>query len=294
MHGRRGLAGPLFAALVFAVAEAFGLVGGGVPVAHAEDVLVLAIGGDAGEPDVLRALDAIRAHARAEGFEVSDRDALLHRVPPSRLELDGAEAGVALAAELGIERFVALSVWGAGPFELALSLHVVAGGREVRRQAVSGRASDVESLATEAEALFARALDADRMAFVADPTMRSVAVEEEPTDTDAGDAPRAPGGDATWSVVAPVVLAAVGAAAVGFGVWASLDATCERRGAVTGVCLAGEDNNPGIGAVLLVTGALALTGAVVWWVTGATIDARGDQRIELGLSPTGATLRGSF
>jgi hypothetical protein len=105
-------------------------------------------------------------------------------------------------------------------------------------------------------------------------------------------APRPPAPDPLFGILGPGLLAAIGAAGIGLGVWATLDPTCSLRGA-SGTCLRGEENNVGLGILFIATGALSLAGAIIWWVTGAAAPPT-EPRVDIVIGPGSAGVRGSF
>jgi hypothetical protein len=89
------------------------------------------------------------------------------------------------------------------------------------------------------------------------------------------------------------LLAAIGAAAVGLGIWASLDTVCERYNVDRSICLRGEEQNLAAGIPMIIGGAAALAGAVIWWITDAQAPET-DTRIDVVIGPGSAGVRGTF
>jgi hypothetical protein len=103
--------------------------------------------------------------------------------------------------------------------------------------------------------------------------------------------------DQLFGIVGPGFLAALGAAGIGSGIYASLDETCDQRNPTTNVCLRGERPNYGLGVAFITGGVVALAGAIVWWILGASSnEASAGPRIDVVTLPGGgyATARGSF
>lgn len=284
---------------------------------RAEDVLVVPVGGDASEAERGRLVDAVASLLRAEGFDVAVPADLVHRVPPSRLASSSAsvEQASRLASELAIARLVCVSAWSgpSGLAEVALSFHALGEGRSIRSATAGGEFDSAQPLDDVLAPMIARLLASEREAALLDPgtTMPAPRAQREQSATasvpiaetraspsepaGAADAPTAPrrGPEPLFGILGPGLLAAIGAAGVGLGVWASLDPSCELRGATTGVCLRGEENNLGVGILLIATGALSLAGAVVWWITDAQPPPN-EPRIDVVLGPSALGLRGWF
>ena len=105
-----------------------------VSTACAEDVLVVSLAGDAAAPLRVPVLQQVQDLLVADGFVVAGTSELVHRVPPSRLELSSPSEAVTLAADLSIPRVVCVSVWAVDGHitELSLSLHALSGRRSAR------------------------------------------------------------------------------------------------------------------------------------------------------------------
>lgn len=286
--------------------------------ARAEDVLVVGLGGNATEARRTPALDAVAARFTADGFDVLAASELVHRVPPSRLTLADTDAAAALSAELGIPRVACVSVWASGDqiTELSLSLHTLSGGRSVRHASASGTITVEHDLAATIDTMVAQVLAAERAAAMLDPGAGVTPTEPTYTETGEGDpnAERAPseglqatlpsatpttptrsndGPEPLFGILGPGLLAAIGAAGIGLGIWASLDPTCDLYNASRTVCLRGEENNLGVGITMIVLGSLSLAGAVAWWVTDAQAPET-DTRIDIVVGPGSAGVRGTF
>ncbi len=312
----------LRALLVLLVALATSYAGS----ARAEDVVVVALGGNATEAQRAPVLDAVAARFTADGFAVLPSSELVHRVPPSRLAITTTEDAARLSAELGIPRVACVSVWatvdpmgGAMISELSLSLHALSGSRSVRHSTASGTISADRDVTAIVDAMVAQVLASERAAAMLDPGAGTTVTtpagddadpEEEEDRTSGGltatlpsatppsgrsgtNAGMGDGPEPLFGILGPGLLSAIGAAGIGLGVWASLDPTCDFYNADRTVCLRGEENNLGIGITMILIGTLSLTGAVVWWVVDAQAP-ESEPRIEVVVGPGGASVRGTF
>ncbi len=283
------------------------------PIARAEDLVVVALGGNASEAERAPVLAEVVRRFEAEGFAVLGPAELLHRVPPSRLALRSTEDAARLAADQSVPRVACVSVWveAGAVHELSLSLHALSGARSVRESTATGAITAEAGLEAVLTAMVGRVLAAERAAVMLDPGSALGSASDtgsgSASDTGSGSASASgsgsgsggvagsgtdPGPEPLFGILGPGLLAAIGAAGIGLGIWAVLDPTCDRRG-VSGVCLRGEDNNVGVGVVLLATGALSLAGSIFWWITGARAP-ESEPRIDVVLGPGTAGVRGSF
>jgi hypothetical protein len=284
--------------------------------ASAQDLVVVALGGDATEPQRAQALDVAVARFAADGFAVLAPSELVHRVPPSRLSLASTEDAARLASELGVPRVACVSVWATDGAigELSLSLHALAGGRSVRHGSASGTLAAGADLVSTIDSMVSQVLAAERAAAMLDPGAGAIAPSAPASaSTPASTSTPAPpstsvtapfratdpsrssarGPEPLFGVLGPGLLAAIGAAAAGLGVWASLDTVCERYNVDRTVCLRGEEQNLAAGIPMILGGAVALAGAVVWWITGAQAP-ESEPRIDVVLGPGSAGVRGTF
>lgn len=272
--------------------------------ARAADAVVLSIGGDAPESVAERARAAAEAALVSDGASVVPAGEVALRIAPSRLREIGSLAEArSVAFDLEARMVVGVAVWMSGEGESAAPDSVVVsllvGSRTFSAtQALGG--GEIEAgarLAMEdVRGQQARALMIEGPGFEAAPEATPESGSDGETPAASG-SPPAPAADQTlgFDVIGPTMLGAFGAAGVGLGVYALMDSICTQRGPLTGVCLRGEDPNPSVGVTLTVAGALALAGAVIWFVTGATISA--DQpRIDVVMGPEGGSLavRGAF
>nr|MDQ3037303.1 hypothetical protein [Myxococcota bacterium] len=227
----------------------------------------------------------------------------------------------AVAFELEARMIVGVAVWmgapaqdaaapdttapeSAAPESVALSLMIGARTFSATREVGEGGvAAAAQGAMHDVRAQQTRAMLVEGPAAESEPTGEAPAEDAAATDGAAATATPATTAtttapvDATpaFDVIGPTMLGAFGAAGLGLGVYSVLDGTCEQRGAVTGVCLRGEDPNLGVGITLMVAGTLALAGAIVWLATGAAVIA--DQpRIDMVLGPEGGavSVRGTF
>ncbi|MBX7196259.1 MAG: hypothetical protein K1X94_29655, partial [Sandaracinaceae bacterium] len=67
----------------------------------------------------------------------------------------------------------------------------------------------------------------------------------------------------------------------------------DRYSADRSVCLRGESQNLGAGIPMIIGGAAALAGAIVWWITDAATPAP-EPRIDVVIGPGHLGLRGTF
>lgn len=277
--------------------------------AHAADALVLSIGGDAPDELAREAREAAIAALTADGVAVVPEAEVALRVPPARLRaLASLQDARVLAFELEARVIVGVAVWmregSEPPAPDSVVVSLLAGARsfsatraisEAGLAAAAGEAMrDVRQQQTRAMVIEGAGLGSEEPAPEPDDD------DEEDEDAAAGagggtSAPSTPRGDQTpgFDIVGPTMLGAFGAAGIGLGVYAVLDGTCELRGA-SGICLRGEDPNVPLGVTFTIAGALALAGAVVWFVTGATVVDT--TPIDIVLGPDGGMIstRGSF
>ncbi len=271
-----------------------------VSTARAEDVLVVSLGGDADASLRTPVLQRVQDLLVADGFVVAGQAELVHRVPPSRLTLSAPSDAVMLAADLSIPRVVCVSVWAVEGHitELALSLHALSGRRSARESTATAIVREPrtdEALLLAVRTMVTQVLASERAAAMLDParvTAEAPVDDAPPTTTPAPAAATQSATEPLFGIIGPGLLTAIGAAGLGLGVWGVLDATCDLRGA-SGVCLRGESNNVGVGAILIITGAASLAGAIAWWVLSPPAPESAS-RIDLVLGPTGAALRGTF
>ncbi len=270
-----------------------------VTTAQAEDVLVLSLGGDADAALRAPVLQQVQDLLVADGFVVAGPNELVHRVPPSRLAPSTPAEAVTLAADLSIPRVVCVSVWAVEGriTELSLSLQALSGRRSARDSTASSvvREPTDEARMLAVRTMVTQVLASERAASMLDPARVSTitpepAPEETPQPTPGVLAPGEP--EPLFGIIGPGLLTAIGAAGLGLGIWGVLDATCDLRGA-SGLCLRGESNNVGVGAVLIITGAASLAGAIAWWVITPATPAS-PSRIDIALGPSSLHLRGTF
>lgn len=291
-------------------------LGASAPAA-AQDLLVVPLGGNASEAQRTPVLDAIAARFAQDGFAVLGPAELVHRVPPSRLALASTDDASQLASDLGAPRVACVSVWVSegGVSELSLTLHALSGSHSVRHSSASGAVTEGHDVTQVIEAMVAQALASERAAAMFDPgagTQRPTTPPRTPAGGTTATSPQAPAGGVSlqieeppttptrgngpeplFGILGPGLLAAIGATGIGLGIWASLDSTCERYSADRSVCLRGESQNLAVGIPMMIGGLAALTGAVVWWITGAT-SPEDHSRIDLSIGPGSVDVRGTF
>ena len=242
-----------------------------------------------------------------DGVAVVPEAELALRVPPARLRaMTSLEDARVLAFELEARVIVGVAVWMRAdadpPAAESVAVSVLAGARSfsaTRAVADGGVAAaageamrDVRQQQTRAMLIEGAGMGSGEPAAPAEPEEDDQ--EEDDQETPAPPPP-APPGDRTpgFDIVGPTMLGAFGAAGIGLGVYAVLDGTCELRGA-SGICLRGDDPNVPLGVTFTIAGALALAGAVVWFVTGSTVVDT--TPIDIVLGPDGGTVsaRGRF
>lgn len=270
-----------------------------VTTAQAEDVLVISLGGDADAALRAPVLQQVQDLLVADGFVVAGPSELVHRVPPSRLAPSTPGEAVTLAADLSIPRVVCVSVWAVQGHisELSLSLQALSGRRSARDSTATAivREPTDEARVLAVRTMVTQVLASERAASMLDPARVSTIAPEPAPEEALAPAPDAlaPGDpEPLFGIIGPGLLTAIGAAGLGLGIWGVLDATCDLRGAA-GLCLRGESNNVGVGAVLIITGAASLAGAIAWWVITPATPAS-PSRIDIALGPSSLHLRGTF
>ena len=266
--------------------------------ARAADAVVLSAGGPGGLADEARiaAIDALAADGVAV---VPDAEVAL-RIAPARLRaVAGIEQARGIAFELEARSAVVIAVWpreGVEPPQaesVVISLFI--GSRSFSATEAVGEAGLTGAVAAAVRAVRSQ----QTQAMLADPDLGSGTGAGAGSGAGAASGPGAPeeappSGAPFYDIIGPTMLLAFGAAGIGLGAYALLDGTCERRGAM-GTCLRGEDPNVPAGATLVVAGGLALVGAVIWFITGASVGS--DQtRIDIVLGPEGGAVgaRGQF
>lgn len=251
--------------------------------------LVAPLGGDAPEALSAEACDAVRATLAAEGFGVVD-PADAATISPARFaaarRLDDLRP---IATELGATAIATVAVWTSDGAASSVIVSIAPGERSF--SATEAVSSSLGQSASDAvHAALGRQRDA---LLVGGGTTRT-------HDTERHDPPPAEHHDEgviqngqLFGIVGPGLLAALGAAGIGGGVYASLDETCDQR-APSGLCLRGERPNYALGIVFIGAGALALAGAIVWWVLGAdTEEASAGPRIDVVVLPEGGGYLGA-
>lgn len=265
-----------------------------------ERYLVVPLGGDAPEDMLAEALDAVRATLAAEGFSVVD-PADVATIDPARI---GAARRVGelrpIATELGASGIATVAVWTSDGAASSVIVSIAPGARSFSAtHAVEGAAlGEAAALATRG------ALVRRRDALLVSAGTSADRSEEHELETGHAQVTTPPEthddgvlqNGQLFGIVGPGLLAALGAAGIGAGVYASLDATCDQY-AAGGVCLRGERPNYALGIVFIGAGTLALAGAIVWWILGAQSDeSSSGPRIDVVLGPEGGGLsaRGRF
>lgn len=260
-------------------------------------VLVLVGGGsDASAAFADVALERAAVRLRHEGFRVTTAIDLSGRVPPSRLSPTSVGGAEALRAELGYGEVVLVSLFGDASGVSELALATSDGSHRYRASATQTDVPAGEPWGVMLDRAIDRIFAAQRAALMNDPgsalsaevsapPVRDASREAAPgataPPTTTSPAPRSDFISEFFRVVGPGLVAAVGAAAIGLGVYAALDGECTLRGPTTGVCLRGEAGNPGVGAVFIVGGVAAVTASIAWWIGGGSQDDAAGPRIDV-------------
>lgn len=261
--------------------------------AQAADAVVLSIGGNAPESVAEQARAAAEAALLSDGAVVVPSAEVALRIAPSRLRAIASLADArSVAFDLEARMVVGVAVWMGGEGAESVVVSMLVGSRTfsaTREIAQADLEASVASAMTDVRGQQTRALMVEGPGADAEPAPEPAIL--------ARTTPEPPAADQTmgFDIIGPTMLGAFGAAGIGLGVYALMDGVCQARGPVTGICLRGEDPNPSVGVTLTVAGTLALAGAVIWFVTGATISS--DQpRIDVVMGPEGGSfaVRGTF
>lgn len=260
-----------------------------VPTTPVARYFVAALGGDAPEALSAEACDAVRATLAAEGFDVVDPADVAAAIAPDRLaaarRLDDLRP---IGTELGATAIATVAVWTSDGAASSVIVSIAPGERTFSAtEEVSGSLG--ESARDAVRAALVRQRDALLVGggtTVRHDTESAPRATTPPTTPPAQDDGIIQNGQ-LFGIVGPGLLAALGAAGIGGGIYASLDETCDQRTPM-GVCLRGERPNYALGIVFIGAGALALAGAIVWWVLGAeTNEASAGPRIDIAVLPEG-------
>jgi hypothetical protein len=251
-----------------------------------ERYLVSPLGGDA--PDALsaEACDAVRATLLAEGFEVIDPADVAAAISPDRLtaahRLDDLRP---IATDVGANAIATVAVWTSDGAASSVIVSIAPGERSF-----SATESVTTSLSESARDALRAALARRRDALL---VSGSTSEHEDDDDHERAHEPTPHANDGViqngqlFGIVGPGFLAALGAAGIGGGIYASLDETCDQR-SPTGVCIRGERPNYALGVLFIAGGALALAGAIVWWVVGSSSEeVSSGPRIDVVMLPEG-------
>lgn len=268
------------------------------PATEAARYLVRPLGGDATAEASAEACDAVRATLAAEGFGVIEDADVAAQVAPARLSavhrLDDLRP---IATELGASAVATVAVWTSDGAPDSVTVSLANGSRSFSASETLG----ARSLGEAARDAVRGALTRQRNALlVSGGSVATTVVDadgpEAPPDVEDGEG-RPASGPTLFGIIGPGFVAALGASGLGLGVYASLDGYCTARSpAPPNRCLIGEDPNVGLGVLFIVGGVVAIAGAIVWWVTGAS-DPMPAPRIDVALLPEGGaavTTNGSF
>lgn len=269
-------------ALVLLVLLAPASVAGAQEVNTVANAVVLSVGGDAPTEMAREARGAVAEALAADGLRVLSEDDLALRISPARLrECTGTACAHALGRELGVSLVAAVATWtqDGAPSSVTVSL-VVGADRSYTATEEVGEA-DLEAAARRA---VAGAQAARRRALIMEgPAIAAPSEVEEPEPEPESSPSRS---SEEW--VLPTLLGIMGLGLAGVAVYALMDGTCDRHGPVTGVCLAGDRPNYGLGGVSAVVAGLSIIGAIIWFVVGGETPEFGD----LYVGPDG--VRGTF
>lgn len=268
-------------------------------VAQAQRTLVLTMGGDAPADVSAQARAVIVSALEAEGIALVPEGDLAARVSPARVRAVASLDDVrAIAFELEARAAVVSTVWLAEEGEPAPPASVVVTVLHGARSFTATVAVADEGLAAATQAALAQARAEQTQAAlvggaVGDEPLRPEGVADpsrvRPATAAEEAAARRESQDQIFEIAGPTMLGAFGAAGVGMGVYALLDATCERLAPISEVCLRGDAPNTPAGVVLVIAGVLAMAGAVVWFAVGAQpVEVA---PIDLVLQPGGGELR---
>lgn len=257
--------------------------------------LVAPLGGDAPEALSAEACDAVRATLAAEGFGVVD-PADVATISPARFEgarrLDDLRP---IATELGATGIATVAVWTSDGAASSVIVSIAPGERSFSAtEAVT--TSLAESARDAVRAALARQRDA---ILVGGGSTRAHDTTTRPADPTP---PAASNGviqnGQLFGVIGPAFLAAVGAAGIGGGIYASIDEMCDQRNPITHVCVSGTRPNYALGVIFIAAGTLALAGAIVWWILGSdSEEVSSGPRIDVVMLPEGGGYvgtRGTF
>jgi hypothetical protein len=244
----------------------------------AERYLVAPLGGDAPEAMAVSACDAVRATLVAEGFAVIEPADVATIAPARFADAHHLEDLRPIATELGATAIATVAVWTSDGAPSSVIVSIAPGTRSFSATETV-HASLEESARDALRAALARRRDA-------------LIVGSGPAPTPAPVAPAASAplihDDSLFGIVGPGFLAALGAAGIGGGIYASLDETCDQRNPMTNVCLRGERPNYGLGVAFIAGGAVALAGAIVWWILGSSSnETSAGPRIDIVTLPGG-------
>jgi len=258
--------------------------------------LVAPLGGDAPEALSAEACDAVRATLAAEGFGVVD-PADAATISPARFtgarRLDDLRP---IATELGATGIATVAVWTSDGAASSVIVSIAPGERSFSAtETVS--TSLAESARDAVRAALARRRDAILVGGGSTRTHDTTTRPADPTPT-----PPASNGviqnGQLFGVIGPAFLAAVGAAGIGGGIYASIDEMCDQRNPITHVCVSGTRPNYALGVIFIAAGTLALAGAIVWWILGSdSEEVSSGPRIDVVMLPEGGGYvgtRGTF
>ena len=264
------------------------------PSAPSTDLfLVASLGGDAPDALAAEACDAVRATLVAEGFGVVD-PADAATISPARFaaarRLDDLRP---IATELSATGIATVAVWTSDGAASSVIVSIAPGERSFSAtQAVTS--SLAESARDALRAALARQRDAILVGGGSTQRHETEVHTPPPEHHDEG----VIRDGQLFGIVGPGFLAAFGAAGIGGGIYASLDATCDQRNPMTGVCLRGERPNYALGVIFIAAGTIALAGAIVWWILGSgDEEVSSGPRIDVVLLPDGSGYvgaRGTF
>lgn len=261
----------------------------------AERYLVAPLGGDAPDALGVEASDAVRATLVAEGFGVIDPADVATIAPARFAEARHLDDLRPIATELGATAIATVAVWTSDGMPSSVIVSIAPGTRSF-----SATAAVTTSVSESARDALRAALARRRDALLVSGS--SARAEDEDDHEPAHVARPAPASGGViqngqlFGVIGPGLLAAIGAAGIGGGIYASLDELCDQRNPM-GVCIRGTRPSYALGVIFIGAGALALAGAIAWWILGASSnEVSAGPRIDVVMLPGGGYVdaRGTF
>lgn len=233
------------------------------------DVVVIGLGGDA-TPEVMReAHEAVGAALAEDGLRVLPAADVGMRVSPARLaRCRSRGCAWQIGIELRVSMVAAVTTWVRDGRASSLTVSLITGAD---RSHTATEAVGEAGLVRAARGAVTGAQQSRRRTLIVEGTMRAHDPVETPEVAEIAD----PNVEASplrserpldqW--VLPSLLGLMGFALVGASVYAMLDEQCDLVGA-SGICLAGDRPNYGLGVTFAVLGVLSIAGAFLWLIVG--------------------------